>query len=121
MVDLNDLPPKNENIHRGIYGTTAFVITKKSAEIIFNWDTNKYMFNSHKQSPIDMYFDLVLYKQVRAFCPYLMLSTQKNDFSDINKTFDNNHYKLTYNWNVYVPDKIDVSMRDYDYCKNNRI
>ena len=120
LVDLNNLPPKDEIKHRGIFGTTAFIITKKSAEIIVNWDTNKYIENKHKQVPIDEYFDKVLYKKVRSFCPYLLLTTQQNDFSDINKTFDNNHYLLTYNWNVYLPDKLPTLMFDFEYCKNIR-
>lgn len=120
LVDLNNLPPKDENRHRGIFGTTAFVLTKKSAEIIANWDTNKYYENSHRQVAIDDYMDRVLYKMVRAFCPYLLITTQHNDFSDINGTFDNNHYALTYLWNEYVSDKLPKIMQDFDYCKNNR-
>lgn len=120
LIDLNNVPPKDVNRHRGIFGTTAFVITKKSAEIIANWDTNKYIENSHRQMPIDEYMDRVLYKMARSFCPYWTITTQKNDFSDINRTFDNNHYILTYNWNAYLPDKLPAQMLDYDYCKNNR-
>lgn len=120
LIDLNNLPPKDENRHRGIFGTTAFVLTKKSAEIIANWDTNKYIVNSHRQMPIDEYMDRVLYKMSRSFCPYLLITTQQNDFSDINKTFDNNHYILTYNWNAYLPDKLSHQLGDFEYCKNNR-
>lgn len=120
LVDLNNLPPKDENKHRGIFGTTAFVLTKKSAEIIANWDTNKYYENNHRQIAIDDYMDRVLYKMVRSFCPYLLITTQRNDFSDINGTFDNNHYALTYLWNEYVSDKLPRTMQDFDYCKNTR-
>lgn len=120
LVDLNNLPPKDENRHRGIFGTTAFILTKKSAEIISNWDTNLYIQNSHHQIPIDEYFDKVLYKKARSFCPYWLITTQQNDFSDINKTFDNNHYLLTYNWNVYLPHKIPTQMLDFNYCNNLR-
>lgn len=120
LIDLNDLPPKDENRHRGIFGTTAFILTKKSAEIMANWDTSKYIDNGHRQIPIDEYMDRVLYKRCRSFCPYLLLTTQQNDYSDINKTFDNNHYILTYNWNAYLPDKVSAQMYDFEYCKNNR-
>jgi len=120
LVDLNNLPPKDENKHRGIFGTTAFILTKKSAEIISKWDTNEYIENSHKFIPIDEYFDKVLYKKVISFCPKLLLTTQQNDFSDINHTVDNNHYILTYNWNVYVPNKLSPQMFDFNYCKNLR-
>jgi len=120
LIDLNNLPPKDENRHRGIFGTTAFVLTKKSAEIIANWDTSKYIDNGHRQIAIDDYMDRVLYKRCRSFCPYWLITTQQNDFSDINKTFDKNHYILTYNWNAYLPDKLPMQMYDFEYCKNNR-
>jgi GR25 family glycosyltransferase involved in LPS biosynthesis len=120
LIDLNNLPPKDETRHRGIFGTTGFILTKKSAEIMANWDTSKYIENGHRQIPIDEYMDKVLYKKCRSFCPYLLLTTQHNDYSDINKTFDNNHYILTYNWNAYLPDKLSNIMMDFDYCKNNR-
>lgn len=118
LIDLNNLPPKDENKHRGIFGTTAFVLTKESAEIIANWDTSKYIPNEDRQIAIDDYMDRVLYKKVRSFCPYLLITTQRDDFSDINKTFDTNHYKLTYNWSQYLPDKLPKAMEDADYCKN---
>jgi len=120
LIDLNNLPPKDEVRHRGIFGTTAFVLTKKSAEIMANWDTSKYIQNGHRQIPIDEYMDKVLYKMARSFCPYLLITTQRDDFSDINQTFDKNHYRLTYNWNVYLPDKLPTQMFEFDYCYNNR-
>jgi hypothetical protein len=120
LIDLNNLPPKDEIKHRGIFGTTAFILTKKSAEILTNWDTSKYIDNTHRQMPIDEYMDKVLYKKCRSFCPYLLITTQQNDYSDINKTFDNNHYLLTYNWNVYLPDKLNNQMMEFEYCKENR-
>lgn len=118
LIDLNNLPPKDEEKHRGIFGTHAFILNKKSAEIISNWDTSKYIPNGNRQIAIDDYMDRVLYKNVRSFCPYLLITSQQNDFSDINKTFDNNHYKLTYNWSQYLPDKLPKEMEDMDYCKN---
>jgi len=120
LIDLNNLPPKDIDRHRGIFGTTSFVLTKKSAEVISNWDTNLYIENHRHIIPIDEYFDKILYKKVRSFCPYWLITTQQNDFSDINKTFDNNHYLLTYNWNVYLPHKIPTQMLDFNYCKNLR-
>lgn len=121
LVDLNNLPPKDESKHRGIFGTTAFVITKKSAEIISNWDTDKYYYNNHRQVAIDDYFDRVLYKECRAFAPFNIMTTQRPDFSDINKTFDSNHYILTYNWNEYVPSKIPTNLYDVSNCEKMRV
>jgi hypothetical protein len=120
LVDLCNLPPKDENKHRGIFGTTAFVLNKKSAEIIANWDTDKYYYNSHRQVAIDDYFDRVVYKNCVAFAPFNLFTTQRPDFSDINKTFDSNHYVLSYNWNAYVPTKIPTNMYDIGYCEKLR-
>ena len=74
LVDLTNLPPKDEKIHRGIFGTQAFILTKKSAEIIVNWDTNKYIENSHKRIPIDEYFDKVFLPSLTATKSYQTLS-----------------------------------------------
>ena len=46
----------------------------------------------------------------------LPLVVQKNDYSDINKTTDSNHYVMTYNWNVYFPDKLENIYLDYNNC-----
>jgi len=117
LVDLNNLPPKDKLKHRGIYGAHGFIMSKKSAEIISNWDTDKYIQNHHRQIPIDMYFDEVLYKKLRSFSPYNPIVTQQNDLSNINGTYDRNHHLITYNWNLYVPTKIPKEMFDIDYCK----
>jgi DNA-dependent RNA polymerase auxiliary subunit epsilon len=53
---------------------------------------------------------------MKSFSAKLPLIVQKRDYSDINKTFDSNHYVMTYNWNVYFPDKLDGVYLDYDKC-----
>jgi DNA-dependent RNA polymerase auxiliary subunit epsilon len=53
---------------------------------------------------------------MKSFSAKLPLVVQKRDYSDINKTFDSNHYAMTYNWNVYFPDKLDGKYLDYDKC-----
>jgi len=118
LVDLTNVPPKDENKHRGIFGTTAFVLTKKSAEVVANWDTNKYIINNHQQIAIDDYFYRVVYKECKSFAPFNTLTTQLDNFSDIGQVFYSNHYNLTYNWNAYVPKKIPAAMYSLDYCKN---
>ena len=116
LVDLTILPPKDPDKHRGIFGTSGFILTKKACEYIVEWDTNKIIENTHKQVPIDEFLDKGVYPNMKSFSAKLPLVVQKRDYSDINKTFDSNHYVMTYNWNVYFPDKLDGVYLDYDKC-----
>jgi len=121
LVDLTTLPPKNPEKHRGIFGTSGFILTKKACEYISKWDTNEIIENSHKQVPIDEFLDRAVYPNLQSFSAKLPLITQKKGYSDINKTIDSNHYIMTYNWNVYCPDKLDGFYFDYDKCVEFRI
>ena len=68
-----------------------------------------------------MFFDEVVYPNVLSYSSSLPIITQKNDYSDINKTTDNNHYLITYNWNVYCPEKLNPNYFSYDFCLNERL
>ena len=116
LLDLTTLPPKDPDRHRGIFGTSGFILTKEACKIIAEWDTNVVIENSHKQVPIDEFLDRGLYPRIKSFAAKLPLIVQKNDFSDINRTTDSNHYLMTYNWNVYCPDKLDGVYLDYNKC-----
>ena len=116
LLDLTTLPPKDPDRHRGIFGTSGFILTKEACKIIAEWDTNVIIENSHKQVPIDEFLDRGLYPRIKSFAAKLPLIVQKNDFSDINRTTDSNHYLMTYNWNVYCPDKLDGVYLDYNKC-----
>jgi GR25 family glycosyltransferase involved in LPS biosynthesis len=120
LLDLTNLPPKDETKHRGIYATIAFILTRKACEYIVEWDTDKFIENSHQQIPIDQYLDMVVYPNISSFCPIFPIMVQTNDYSDINKTNDSNHYLMTYNWNVYCPYKLPSNMLDHELCKNIR-
>lgn len=117
LLDLSNTPPKDINKHRGIYGTSGFILTKRACQYIAEWDTNKFIENSHQQIPIDQYLDIIVYPNIISFCPTLPLIVQRTDFSDINKTFDNNHYLMTYNWNEYCPTKLDEKFFNFEYCE----
>lgn len=120
LIDMTNLPPKDPNKHRGIFGTSGFLLTQSSCEFIINWDTNKYIENSHRQMPIDEYMDRCLYPNLKSCTFKYPLITQKDDFSDINKTFDKNHYLMTYNWNAYMPFGLEQKYYDFDFCKKER-
>jgi GR25 family glycosyltransferase involved in LPS biosynthesis len=120
LIDLSNPPPKDITKHRGIFGTSGFILTKKSCELIIKWDTNEIIENSHKQIPIDDFFDRAVYPNIKSFSCKLPIVTQKNDFSDINKTMDKNHYLITYNWNHYMPFKLPSNYLDLTYCEEVR-
>jgi GR25 family glycosyltransferase involved in LPS biosynthesis len=116
LLDLTNTPPKDISKHRGIFGTSGFILSNKAYSYIIEWNSNKYIDNINQQIPIDEYYDLVLYPNLPSFCGVFPIIVQKPDYSDINKTFDQNHYLMTYNWNQYCPIKLDNNMFDFDYC-----
>jgi GR25 family glycosyltransferase involved in LPS biosynthesis len=116
LVDLTNLPPKDVVKHRGIFGTSGFILTKKACESIIKWDTDEIIKNADKRIPIDEFLDKAVYPNMKSFSAKLPLIVQKKDYSDINKTFDSNYYIMTYNWNVYFPDKLEIKYLDYDNC-----
>jgi GR25 family glycosyltransferase involved in LPS biosynthesis len=116
LVDLTTLPPKDPNRHRGIFGTSGFILTSKACEYIIKWNTNDIIENTHMQVPIDEFLDRAVYPNIQSFSAKLPLVVQRKGFSDINQTIDSNHYIMTYNWNVYFPDKLDNIYLDYDNC-----
>jgi GR25 family glycosyltransferase involved in LPS biosynthesis len=116
LVDLTTLPPKDPDRHRGIFGTSGFILTRKACEYIVEWNTNVIIENSHMQVPIDEFLDRAVYPNIQSFSAKLPLAVQKKGYSDINKTIDSNFYLMTYNWNVYFPDKIEGRYMDYNKC-----
>lgn len=118
FLDLTNLPPKDESKHRGIYGTSGFILTPKACEYIVEWDTNKFLSNSHQQIPIDQYLDITTYPNIISISPHLPIVVQQDSHSDINHTYDNNHYLMTYNWNAYCPSKLSAQMFNSEYCKS---
>jgi GR25 family glycosyltransferase involved in LPS biosynthesis len=116
LVDLTTLPPKDPSKHRGIFGMSGFILTKKACEYIVKWNTNEIIENSHIQVSIDEFLDRAVYPNMQSFSAKLPLIVQKMGYSDINKTIDSNHYLMTYNWNVYFPDKLGNEYLNYDKC-----
>lgn len=116
LIDITNLPPKDELRHREVFGTSGFIINKKACEYILNWDTDKYYHNSHRQMPIDEYFAKGIYPNIKSFASSLPIVTQTNNFSDIGGQFYNNHYTMTYNWNGYTQNKLENNLMDLEYC-----
>jgi GR25 family glycosyltransferase involved in LPS biosynthesis len=110
LLNLSELP-KQEEHHRGIYNTVCYIINRKFAQMAITW-------NEKNQKAIDQYYYEDIFKELKCFAPSLPLVTQRVGFSDINKTTDNNHYLITYNWNLYTKNKLDIQYYDINYCEN---
>lgn len=72
------------------------------------------------QKAIDQFFYEDVYKELKCFSTSIPIVTQKNGFSDINNTNDNNHYLITYNWNLYTENKISTLYYDINYCEKEK-
>ena len=68
--------------------------------------------------PIDVFLDEFIYPLGKAYSPITPLITQRPVYSDINYTNDNNHYVITYNWNLYSPHKLPGNFLDFGVCEN---
>lgn len=121
LIDITNLPPKDEVKHREVFGTSAFIFNRKVCEYIINWDTDKYINNSHQQLPIDYYLVKSVYPNFICVSSSLPIVSQINDFSDINQSAYNPHYIITYNWNLYTTNKIDQKLYDMGYAKSIRV
>jgi GR25 family glycosyltransferase involved in LPS biosynthesis len=120
LLDLSNLPDMDPNQHRGIYCTNAYIVTPQACEYIVEWDSNKYIYNSNQQITIDQYFDMIIYPSLPSFTAKWPITVQQYNYSDINHTLDNNYYLMTYNWNLYCPDKLTNQFLKQDECLNLR-
>lgn len=108
LLDLTNLPPKQEN-HRGIYSTGLIVYNKSvySDMLKINYDgTTQHNPRGHSKA-IDEHLYEHIYPKHKSFSTVVPFSTQKKNYSDVSGAENNNHYIQTYNWNVYTPAVID--------------
>jgi len=121
LIDMTNQPPKDPDKHRGVFGTSGFIIKPIACEYISKWNSNEYIENVHRQIPIDEYLDLAVYPNIKSFTAKLPLTVQRQGYSDINKTVDSNFFTMTYNWNVYMPFKLDEKYFNYQNCLKERV
>ena len=112
LLNLSELP-EQEPHHRGIYNTVCYITNRKFAEKILEWSVNN-------QKAIDQFFYEDIYSKLKCYSTSTPVVTQKNGFSDINNTHDNNHYLITYNWNLYTENKISGAYYDIEYCEKEK-
>jgi len=112
LLDLSNLPEKEPH-HRGIYNLACYIINRKFGEEILK-------FKLESQKAIDQYLDEDVFSNFKCYSTSLPVITQRGGFSDINQTNDNNHYMITYNWNLYTENKISGLYYDMGYCENEK-
>jgi GR25 family glycosyltransferase involved in LPS biosynthesis len=119
LIKLHDCPPKDPNKHRGIFGTSGIIYNRKVAEMVIKWDTDELIKNIHKTAAIDEFFDSVIYPVTKSYCPRFPILSQRKDYSDINKTIDNNLYLCLYQWNSYIS-KLPINTYEIEYIMELR-
>lgn len=112
LLNLSVLPEQGPH-HRGIYNTVCYITNRKFAKRILDWDVTN-------QKAIDQFFYEDIYNELMCYASSLPIVTQKNGFSDINNTNDNNHYLITYNWNLYTENKLNTRYFDINYCEQEK-
>jgi GR25 family glycosyltransferase involved in LPS biosynthesis len=112
LLDLSNLPEKEPH-HRGIYNLACYVINRNFGEEILK-------FKLECQKAIDQYLDEDVFPNFKCLSTSIPIITQRSGFSDINQTHDNNHYMITYNWNLYTENKINTRYFDINYCEQEK-
>ena len=105
LLDLTNLPPKDVDKHRGIFGTGFMVYTEKMYDEVDKYDS---------MYAIDEFLDKHIYPKYQSYSTVLPSCCQLNNESDVSGGFYNNFYTQSYNWNVYSPIKIPMSYTDQD-------
>jgi GR25 family glycosyltransferase involved in LPS biosynthesis len=113
LLDLSNLPTKDNNHHSGIYGLACYIINRKFGEEFLK-------FKLESKKPIDVYLDEDVYPNFKCFAPSIPVITQSNGFSDNYNTVINNHYTMTYKWNLYCKTKINPSYYDIGLCEREK-
>jgi hypothetical protein len=113
LLDLKNLPPKQNEEQRGIYTTNCciydvsiFDLIKKINEVQFHDGSFYYA--------IDDYIYQFVMPNCDSYCPIIPITTQGNDYSDVSGGMYNNFYTQTYNWNLYSPIKLS-----HEYLNSN--
>ena len=99
-----ELPEKRHN-ERGIFGTSMMLYHESMYDTLLNfWSYEKeWMREKGEVSPWDMFLDEKVYPEVRSYSSSLPVCTQIMDKSSVNGGQEvNNHYLMTYNWNLYI-------------------
>ena len=113
LTDLTNKPPKTHVNMRGVFGTSGFIYKSDIYDLITDWKPETLI-------AIDEWFDKKIYNNHQSFAPVFPIVTQRPDYSDINKTIDQNHYILSYNWFSHTPNKLPTKFTSYEYCMKFR-
>jgi hypothetical protein len=117
LINLSDLPPKENDNQRGIFTTNCVLYDRKIFNEIRKISETKFSDASYFYS-IDDYIYQFIMPKYRSFCPIYPMTTQGSFFSDVSGDVYNNFYTLTYNWNLYSPYKIPSIFCSLDSVQN---
>ena len=113
LIDMTTLPEMDPKIHRGIHGTHGFIYKSTIYDLILDWPDDGMI-------AIDQHFSQNIYPHKQSFSYHLPIVSQRPSFSNINKSHDNNHYLLTYNWNLYTQNKLPNAHMSFKTCHDLR-
>lgn len=105
LLDLKNLPPKENEQQRGIYNTNCVIYDKKLFNEISKISETKFQDGQFFYAIDDFIYQKVM-SNFNSYCPVLPITTQGNDYSDVSHNEYNNFYTITYNWVLYSGNKI---------------
>jgi len=114
FVNLNNRPPKTNDMQRGVFGTGCLVYNRKVAKLLLNFDLKF-------QVAIDQFLDYKVYGEVTSLAPKYPLAVQRNGFSDVNGTEDTPFYTAMYNWNQYGNKLPNTNWSSQEYVEKIRV
>jgi len=106
----NDIIADKHNGGREVLTTHAMLIKDTMYEDLINK-------GEYGHQPIDEYMSRHLFKKYNCYCGDWPLASQIKGFSDINRTEDNTHYTIIYNWKQYVNNDLSASFYDLNSLK----
>lgn len=108
LINLNsDIIADKNNSGREVLTTHAMIIKSTMYDDLLNTDL-------YGHQPIDEYMCRHLFKKYNCYSGDWPLASQAPGFSDINRTQDNNHYTIMYNWKLYVDNNFPTNYYEYD-------
>jgi len=111
FLDLTNLPPKDIEKHRGIFGTGIIIYHKNVYDDVINIEPQK---------AIDEHLDRNIYPRYQSYSTILPVSCQVSNYSDVSGDYYNNFYTQTYNFNSYTPHKLPKSYESFEHVKSIR-
>ena len=119
LLDMTNLPEKQNPVHRDIYAANMIVYDKSIYDEMFKISEVAFQSGDYYYALDDFTFQFIVQK-FHSYCPTVPIATQGNDWSDISQGNYNNFYLQTYNWNLFSPVKIPGHFCNAEMNKQKR-